>query len=216
MQFLDVHDFQAAMGLPMPMVLQKMPNDLCQFRRKFLEEELDEYMDASNKLDLVKQVDSLIDLNYVIYGTMLFMGATSSKYDQLTDYAVFAGESPRPRDLQYKPTANAYYPPMAFKIEAQQAIDEFIALHFHGVLARAVNRLVHLAYLSHQQMLSHDINGTLYTAIWNLVHSANMKKRRALNDADSKRGCGQYDVVKPEGWQSPEPAIAELLGVKPS
>lgn len=45
---------------------------------------------------------------------------------------------------------------------------------------------------------------------WKLVHAANMKKIRAARKDQSKRGS-TFDVVKPAGWRSPEPALAKLV-----
>ena len=45
-----------------------------QYRIKFLQEELDEFIDAMCNYDRVKMFDALLDLCYVAYGTALFMG----------------------------------------------------------------------------------------------------------------------------------------------
>lgn len=48
--------------------------------------------------------------------------------------------------------------------------------------------------------------GLPFQAIWDVVHSANMKKVRGI----TKRG-NKNDAVKPEGWVGPEQAIAALI-----
>lgn len=55
--------------------------DLFEFRRKFLEEELKEFVDAHGKGDVVKAIDSLIDLVYVAHGTALLMGVTPHQWN---------------------------------------------------------------------------------------------------------------------------------------
>lgn len=132
--FEDVYTFQVAMGLPMPMRPQLIDDPkLENFRQRFLEEELSEYVLAVKRGDLVKAVDALHDLIYVASGTLAFMGLSP--------------------------------------------------------------------YLSN--------------VIWRTIHEKNMQKRRATSDRDSMestgRGSGDYDVVKPTGWTSPEPLIHELL-----
>ena len=45
---------------------------------------------------------------------------------------------------------------------------------------------------------------------WEIVQNANMRKRRATHSRHSKRGS-IYDVIKPEGWKSPDHALEMLL-----
>lgn len=51
-----------------------LDDDLYEFRHKFLQEELDEFMDAHRRADLADAADALIDLVYVAMGTAHFMG----------------------------------------------------------------------------------------------------------------------------------------------
>ena len=44
---------------------------------------------------------------------------------------------------------------------------------------------------------------TVFEEAWNRVQAANMSKVRSTHSSQSKRGS-VYDVVKPEGWQSPK------------
>jgi predicted HAD superfamily Cof-like phosphohydrolase len=56
---------------------RELPLDLFNFREGFLREELDEFRLAYHKGDKENQVDSLIDLIYVAYGTLHLMGIDS-------------------------------------------------------------------------------------------------------------------------------------------
>jgi predicted HAD superfamily Cof-like phosphohydrolase len=121
--FQDVKDFHAKFGLAYTGKPRLLPEELSEFRIKFLEEELEEYIEAVTFIgddipnNLEKALDSLVDLVYVVLG----------------------------------------------------------AAHLHGF----------------------DFNEA-----WRRVQAANMKKVRALQPDDSKRGS-TYDVVKPQGWVPP-------------
>lgn len=74
--FNDVGKFHRRFGIPSsadtepPHVLDE---DVYEFRRKFMQEELDEFRDAWDAGDLAGQADALIDLAYVVFGTAHLM-----------------------------------------------------------------------------------------------------------------------------------------------
>lgn len=129
----QVHEFHAKFGLPTGKTDLLMSGGeeaklAAEFRIKFMQEELDEFVEAYARGDKVKAFDALLDLAYVVYGTALFMGIDPFKWTI-------------------------------------------------GMLA---------------------------------VHDANMRKIRVESSDQSKRGS-KFDVVKPKGWESPEPHLEELL-----
>lgn len=71
----DVRTFHLKFGLPAelhaPRALTQEESD---FRIKFMQEELDEYVEAVVAGNLEKQFDALLDLIYVAAGTALFHG----------------------------------------------------------------------------------------------------------------------------------------------
>ena len=76
--FDDVGHFHARFGLensthskPRPHLLSE---DLLRFRKNFLQEELDEFVDATEAGDLAGAFDGLLDLVYVAMGTAHMMG----------------------------------------------------------------------------------------------------------------------------------------------
>ena len=101
-----------------------LPDDIMDFRIKFLNEELDELIEGFDCDDIEKIADALVDIVYVALGT---------------------------------------------------------------------------AYLMRLP----------FDALWNEVHSANMKKVRATTV--TKRGT-TFDVIKPKGWQPPN--LKHLLGIE--
>lgn len=72
-EFNDVGRFHEKFGLPIRNAAERpgreVPEDLLDFRVKFMQEELDEYVEARAAGDHAKMADSLIDLVYVAMGT---------------------------------------------------------------------------------------------------------------------------------------------------
>lgn len=88
-----------------------------------------------------------------------------------------------------------------------EELKEYVDASVSGNLTKAADALADLAYVV---LGTAYLMGLPFDQIWQLVHAANMKKIRAPSAAHSKRGSA-FDVVKPEGWVSPDPAIEELL-----
>lgn len=70
----DISDFHIKYGLAYVGKPRNLPDDLADFRMKFLEEELTEYRAASLSEDLEGQLDALVDLVYVALGTAYLQG----------------------------------------------------------------------------------------------------------------------------------------------
>lgn len=77
--FSDVGDFHQKFGLhrsddnPGPTGAENN-KELMEFRTKFLQEELDEFVEALEEGDMAKAFDALMDLNYVSLGTAHLLG----------------------------------------------------------------------------------------------------------------------------------------------
>jgi predicted HAD superfamily Cof-like phosphohydrolase len=70
-----VAEFHKAFGLPMRDVPRgEVDRDLAKLRVALLEEEVSEFVIASEKGDLVGIADALADITYVVYGTALTYG----------------------------------------------------------------------------------------------------------------------------------------------
>lgn len=70
----DVKDFHDKFNIPIPHSPKMLQSDVFEYRRKFLQEELDEYAYAYKNGDYLEMVDALLDLIYVAIGTLLLMG----------------------------------------------------------------------------------------------------------------------------------------------
>ena len=70
----DVNDFHVKFGVDTPIFPELMNPEAFAFRVKFMQEELDEFVEAHNEGDMVKAFDALLDLTYVAKGTACFMG----------------------------------------------------------------------------------------------------------------------------------------------
>lgn len=72
--FADIQQFHQKFGLDSPDRPTDLDEETYDFRRKFMHEELDEYMDAWDDADMEKMLDSLVDLVYVVLGTAYLHG----------------------------------------------------------------------------------------------------------------------------------------------
>jgi predicted HAD superfamily Cof-like phosphohydrolase len=78
----NVYEFHQKFGLPLGTEDQLLDDIAAQeFRVKFMREELDEFIEAIVAGDRVKALDALLDLDYVVHGTALFMGVSPAQWD---------------------------------------------------------------------------------------------------------------------------------------
>jgi predicted HAD superfamily Cof-like phosphohydrolase len=69
-----VRKFHEHFGVPVAEAPQVLDAEASEFRIKFLREEVEEYVTAVEVGDITGQFDSLLDLLYVTYGTLLWHG----------------------------------------------------------------------------------------------------------------------------------------------
>jgi predicted HAD superfamily Cof-like phosphohydrolase len=75
--FRDVGDFHEKFGLhrsDKQPGIQQIDHELLEFRTKFMQEELDEFIEAVEAGDHAKAFDALLDLTYVVMGTAHLAG----------------------------------------------------------------------------------------------------------------------------------------------
>jgi predicted HAD superfamily Cof-like phosphohydrolase len=72
--FEDLNDFHEKYGVPRRTTVGLLNKSTQQFRRNFLQEELDEYVIAVAQENLEEQIDALLDLVYIAVGTLDIMG----------------------------------------------------------------------------------------------------------------------------------------------
>ena len=70
----DVAKFNLKFGLPIGGEPKFLSQEDTSYRVKFLQEELDELAVAVHTRDMAGAADALVDLAYVLYGTVLMMG----------------------------------------------------------------------------------------------------------------------------------------------
>lgn len=75
---------------------------------------------------------------------------------------------------------------------------------------KAFDALLDLAYVVYGTALFMGVTPRQWHAGMGAIHAANMAKVRAQSADESKRRSS-FDVVKPEGWQAPEPQLQEIL-----
>lgn len=80
-----------------------------------------------------------------------------------------------------------------------------------GDLVKTVDANLDAIYVAVGNLRMLGVGPVLARKLWDLVHQrGNLKKVRAERADQSLRGTA-FDVVKPPGWVSPEPAMRELL-----
>lgn len=92
----------------------------------------------------------------------------------------------------------------------QEELDEFVESFDTGDLVKSVDALIDLVYVAYGTALFMGVTPEQWSACWYAVHDANLAKRRAVSANESKRST-TLDMIKPEGWQSPEPEIRRIL-----
>ena len=70
----DVRDFHHKFQVPLCSVPSLLDPATREFRVKFMQEELNEFIEANQEGSLHKAADALIDLAYVVHGTAVMMG----------------------------------------------------------------------------------------------------------------------------------------------
>lgn len=223
--FLDVRIFHKKFGQPTDMPSKDglgveppilMPEDQFTFRRKFLFEEFDEYSTGHNKGNLIKAADALFDLQYVLFGTALFMRAGVGYFvprswptfewvkDNAGKLGLLSAATPFPRLLTQS----------AHEIQHEQMgglLEQFRMAHQSAEPNAVAYCLAILWNLSYSIYLTAAMMSIPWKDCWSFVQEANMAKIRAQRDgSDSTRGSG-WDVVKPSGWRAPDSLIAARL-----
>lgn len=89
-----------------------------------------------------------------------------------------------------------------------EEIAELVEAHASGDLVKTADALVDIVYVA---LGTAYLMGIPWQAIWTAVHNANMTKIRADENNPSKRNAPAFDIVKPEGWVSPEDHIRHIL-----
>ncbi len=84
-----------------------------------------------------------------------------------------------------------------------EELSEFVDAASRNDLVQMADALIDLVYVT---MGTAVMMGLPWQALWDVVHTANMRKvRRASLTGDHR------DVVKPPGWAAPEPALLQAL-----
>ncbi len=81
----------------------------------------------------------------------------------------------------------------------REEIDEYAKASRSGDIVEQADALADLIYVAVGTAVW---QGIPLEEVWDEVHSSNMRKVRAKDASESKRGT-QYDVIKPDGWCPP-------------
>jgi predicted HAD superfamily Cof-like phosphohydrolase len=83
--YQDVQNFHDKFAVPLAKVPALLEGETYNFRLGFMQEELQEFVQAHYDNDLEMGFDALIDLVYVAYGTAQMMGCTPAMWQELWD-----------------------------------------------------------------------------------------------------------------------------------
>jgi len=82
MNVADVHRFMSSFLQPTPTTVQMPPDDIRDIRKRLIQEELEELINAN---DIVSYADACIDLLYVVAGALVDAGIDSDTASRLWD-----------------------------------------------------------------------------------------------------------------------------------
>lgn len=202
--FIDVLNFHRKFGVHIGERLELMNDDDYLFRWNFMQEEKEEYDNAWKGQDLVKAIDSLIDLCYVVYGTGLFMGVQQGYPWPGAHLGVLGARALGFDQLRATPKLLSEHRHQWIMTSLIHELRMFASAH------RAMHDpIVAVWHLTQATMVCHKASammGIPWQTCWDLVHEANMRKIRTPS-ADSSKRNSAWDVIKPEGWTSPETHI---------
>lgn len=208
----DVERFQEKFGLPTPASFRFLPDDLHDFRVKFFNEELDEYLQSYRENDLATAVDSLIDLVYITCGAALLHGIPSNNFHLLMGHVadpqrVYSYDAWVEQELPKYPQLLETIEHAQLARRLQKAIEDYENAHVRKSRPHIETSLAHLYVSCLKAAEAMGFSEKAWNELWDDVQRANMTKERAerKGDARSKRGSG-WDIVKPKGWQPPDTA----------
>lgn len=223
--------------------MHPLPVDTIAFRFGFMLEELTEAVQSVGANNFAGLADALIDFEYVLQGTALFLGLDLEPTHRTTALrAIQPGSglthhwqlpaSPFERVLTmqtYGVTRSEYgiYQDTGYFINppVMEGLGEYVIAQLGGVIT-ATNTAMQEAIdydaaAVMQQLVTASIAAMViavqlripYDLLWDEVQRVNMAKERAESAEASGRGSA-FDVIKPEGWTPP--AIEEILADHPA
>lgn len=211
--FSDVRDFHIKFDLPSSRSPQPMDDGVFAFRLGFMKEEFREAEVAYAERNLVGMVDALIDLVYVIYGTVLFLGDRGR--ENWPSFQIIngmtSGMSMHRNDV---PGFLSQLINKQYMFTLQSRINAFAISHNAAVIGEPNGLELCYQNLGGAALICYTMASLMsipWEQCWDAVHAANMRKIRAASDGSDSQRSSSWDVVKPVGWQAPDVAIMHLL-----
>ncbi len=93
-----------------------------------------------------------------------------------------------------------------------EELHEFYDSQLLNDLAGCFDALLDLAYVTYGTALRMGITPEQWERGFEAVHKANMAKIK-VTDIDCSRFKNINDIVKPLGWQGPEPELKKIIGI---
>lgn len=127
---------------------------------------------------------------------------TTHMYDQVRQFRLRMGLPVAESPTMLQPEQASY-----FARFIMEELSEYLKACEEVSIVDAADALGDLVYITLGCALA---MGLPFEKIFDAIHTANMGKVPANQNLRSVRGR-QYDVVKPAGWQPPEPAIKDAI-----
>ncbi|MBI1362535.1 MAG: hypothetical protein GC134_00955 [Proteobacteria bacterium] len=181
-RYIALREFHNAFLLPLDMPWQQFVTERGAFRYALLEEEFNEWLEATRNADRVEQLDALVDVQYIALGTLVECGG-------MPDMARYAAN----------PIGQESLPAM---VEATR-VEQLHALDMQTFSAQLMHLIDRVEFIGRNLLFDME-------AAFNEVHRSNMAKlgpdgKPLLNGIncplDSSKPEGK--VLKPAGWTPP-------------
>ena len=197
----DIEKFQIKFGFETPKAYTNLSDELHKFRAAFIDEELAEFVEGCKTNDINLAIDSLIDLVYVVGGTVLFHGI------DINEFCIFADQvniQPLPKAIDILEKEEWQFTASYIgRLTAEYRNIHSSNLHKHEKHRQNIKYLAGIWSMCLEAAKCMGITPELWQALWDDVQRANMSKEKAVSDTQSKRGSAVFDVIKPAGWVGP-------------
>ena len=128
-----------------------------------------------------------------------------SNFDKVVEFnQLVLGVEPRAKGLQSREEM------LLSVAQLKEEIAEYIEAHTKSDYIGAVDACIDSLYFTYGVLYKLGLNAKQVDEIFDIVHCANMRKRKGVKEGREGFG-GAADATKPEGWESPEDAIARAL-----
>lgn len=196
-EYEDIINFHVKFDIFKPTEALLLDPQTCEFRTKFLLEELAEFRKSVQENSITDMVDALVDIGYVALGTAYMHGDNFNITHAICNRGIMPSVTgAMKQEIPPEDNCQQIHNSMLQFIESYEQYNNEGNLHLAIIMLHAI--------FDHARLFTLGC-GLDWDAHWQEVQSKNMLKERAksADDERSKRK-NSLDIVKPEGWTSPD------------